>query len=45
MAAAAGVGGVVLTHHLPEADTEARFDTTSFSGSVYVGADLDRFVV
>jgi ribonuclease BN (tRNA processing enzyme) len=39
MAAAAGVGRVVLTHHLPEATYDV--DTTGYAGEVIVGNDLD----
>lgn len=43
MASAAGVGAVVLTHHLPEADI--RVDVGGYTGTVHVGADLDRYTV
>jgi ribonuclease BN (tRNA processing enzyme) len=43
MAAAAGVGRVVLTHHLPEARLELATD--GYTGEVIVGSDLDVIVV
>ena len=43
MAAAAHVGAVVLTHHLPEATIDV--DTTGYDGDVHIGDDLDRYVV
>ncbi len=39
IAAAADVGKVVLTHHLPGAQPE--FDSTKFKGDVIIGDDLD----
>ena len=43
MASAAGVGRVVLTHHLPEARLELATD--GYTGEVIVGRDLDVIVV
>ena len=43
MAAAAHVGAVVLTHHLPEATIDV--DATGYDGDVHIGGDLDRYVV
>ena len=42
MAAEAGVGTVVLTHHLPEVEPE--FDASRFRGRVIVGRDLQTVV-
>jgi ribonuclease Z len=44
MAERAGVGHVVLTHHLPEARL-GDLDRSGFSGTVHIGADLDTIVV
>ena len=43
MACRAGVGRVVLTHHLPEARLDG-LDASCYEGDVVVGADLDTFV-
>jgi len=43
MAAAANVGRVVLTHHLPEARPDVA--AGDYSGEVIVGKDLDRITV
>lgn len=47
MAAAAGVGAVVLTHHLPEAElgSGVDLDVAAYGGRVHIGDDLDRYVV
>jgi ribonuclease Z len=42
MAARAGVGRVVLTHHLPEAELDD-LDVSRYSGTVTIGADLETF--
>lgn len=41
MAAAAGVGHVVLTHHLPEG--VPTIDPGDFEGRISIGGDLDRY--
>ncbi len=42
MAGRAGVGRVVLTHHLPEAQLDD-LDASAYSGAVIIGSDLETF--